>query len=430
MPGPLPMHPSSAGSLDAMLADRLAARRAQDLYRTLSPLHSPAGTRLQSGSADLLNFSSNDYLGLATEPAVCEAAARAARDCGAGSTGSRLICGSLAVHHELEASLAEFKGAEATLTFSSGYATALGTVPALVGVGDVVVLDKQIHASLIDAARLSGARIRVYPHGNMDRLEDILQRLTRQSAAPRRILLLTESLFSMDGDQAPLRDLVALKARYGAWLLVDEAHATGLFGQHRRGLLEARGVADRIEVQLGTLGKTLGAAGGFIAGSRLLIDYLVNHARTFLFSTAPVPAAAAAAIAAIACVRSSLGAQRNADLWQRIRQLRNLVPRLASPAHDTGETTDHAPMCAHPDLGSPILPLQLGSEARALRWARELREAGFFIPAIRYPTVSRGTARLRITLSARHTADEVERLAAALARIETGASAADRIPDV
>jgi 8-amino-7-oxononanoate synthase len=293
---------------DEELNRRLAALRQQNLHRELRRVDSPPGTRIQIGGRTLLNFSSNDYLGLANDPILKEAAIKAVEKFGAGSGASRLICGSLAPHHELEEALANFKGAEAALSFSTGYATAIGTICALLGKDDVIVLDKLVHACIVDAARLSGAKIRVFAHNDLDGLEKILKWAKGQHCRPqnpnssnsflrKRTLIVTESIFSMDGDAAPLREIVALKEKYGAWLMVDEAHATGLYGKNRRGLAEESGVSGQIEVQMGTLGKAVGASGGYICGSRPLIDFLVNRARSFIFSTAPVPAAAAAATA-------------------------------------------------------------------------------------------------------------------------------------
>jgi len=365
---------------------------------------------------ELLNFSSNDYLGLANHPALREAALRAVTQYGAGCGASRLICGSLAPHHELEEALAAFKGTEAALTFSTGYATALGTIPALVGKDDVVVIDKLVHACLVDAARLSSAKLRVFAHNDLNDLADILKWADRAGnpkseirnpKSTPRVLVVTESLFSMDGDTAPLREMVELKDRYGAWLMVDEAHATGIFGASRRGLVDQFGLTDRVEVQMGTLGKALGAAGGYLAGSRKLIDYLINRARSFIFSTAPVPAAAAAARAALDLVLSDEGRRRCEQLWARVAECRSgLGPDLGKDRQDAGLA-----------FSSPILPLILGDEAKAVRVAAALLDQGVFLPAIRYPTVARGSARLRLTLSAEHTADDLARLRQALVAV-------------
>ena len=412
-------------NFDQELTDRLGILHAQGLRRELRRVDSPPGTRIRIDGRTLLNFSSNDYLGLAGDPLLKEAAIRAVEKYGAGSGASRLICGSLAPHHELEETLANFKGAEAALSFSTGYATAIGTICALLGKNDVIVLDKLVHACIVDAARLSGAKIRVFAHSDMNALEKILKwtrrgelcetqiksgtRVTRPSER-RRTLVVTESIFSMDGDAAPLREIVALKEKYGAWLMVDEAHATGLYGKNRRGLAEESGVSGQIEVQMGTLGKAVGASGGFICGSRPLIDFLVNRARSFIFSTAPVPAAAAAATAGVRFIQSSAGERRGRTLWERVEQCRTGI----LPVSDFANIGDRRDAC--PTLGA-IVPVIIGDEARAVAASAALRERDIFVPAIRYPTVARGKARLRVTLTATHTPDDITQLAAAMQSI-------------
>jgi 8-amino-7-oxononanoate synthase len=387
-------------SFDTALQTQLASLQSQGLLRELRRVDSPQGPHLVIDGRALLNFSSNDYLGLAEHPTLKEAALQAVRDYGAGAGASRLICGSLAPYHELEEALATWKGVEAALTFSTGCATALGTLPALFGRDDILILDKRIHACLVDGARLSGARLRVFRHNDLDDLEAKLRwaaSQARPAPRPTRTLIVTESVFSMDGDQAPLVDIVALKEQYGAWLMVDEAHATGLYGTRRRGLAEAVGVADRIEIQMGTLGKALGASGGYVCGRRTLVDLLINRARSFIYSTAPVPAAAAAATAAIQIVQSTEGRSLNTALWDRVADLRSALRVPRSP------------------FQSAILPLVIGPEPAALAAAHALRDQGFFVPAIRYPTVARGTARLRVTCTAAHSKLDVAQLAAALA---------------
>ena len=381
------------------LSQRLKAIRAEGLYRELREVDSPQGTHVMVEGKRLLNFSSNDYLGLANDPTVKDAASEAIQRYGAGSGSARLICGSLRVHQELEAALAEFKGTDAALTFSSGYATAIGTICALLEKDDVIVIDKLVHACLVDGAKLSGAKLRVFAHNDVNELEDIL-RWAREKRAPR-ILIVTESVFSMDGDLAPLREIVELKERYGAWLMLDEAHATGLFGAHRRGLAEAFELADRVEIQMGTLGKALASAGGYICGGRVLIEFLINRARTFLFSTAPVPAATAAAAAAIGVVRSSKGEELRTSLWARVDQLKNGL--IGGP-------------WKLPIVQSSIIPLIIGDEQSALDTAAQLRAAGILIPAVRYPTVGRGQARLRLTASAAHIAEDIQTFLHASAR--------------
>jgi len=393
---------------DEELATRLDAIREQGLYRELRRINSPQLPHTQVDSKTLLNFSSNDYLGLANDPLLKEAATRGIERYGAGSGASRLICGSLAPHHELEQAIAAFKGTEAAIAFSSGYAAALGLVCALIDAYDVIVIDKLVHGCIVDAARLCGAELRVFAHNDLNRLAQILRWADRRNAGLSgkrrpRTLIVTESVFSMDGDFALLRELLQLKEQHGAWLMVDEAHATGLYGEKRRGLAEEFGVAQRIEVQMGTLGKALGAAGGYVCGSRVLIDYLVNRARTFVFSTAPVPAAAAAATAAIHFIQSGEGQMRRNQLWARVDQVKNgLIAAGFVP----------------PPVRSAIIPLVIGDEARAVEAAAALREQGVFVPAIRYPTVARGQARLRLTVSAAHAAADVSQLVAAVSNLK------------
>jgi 8-amino-7-oxononanoate synthase len=382
------------------LNQRLDALREQGLYRELRRIDSPQSPRIEFNGKTLLNFSSNDYLGLANDPLLKEAAIKAVERYGAGAGASRLICGSLAPHHELEQMLAAFKGTEAALTFASGYAAATGTICALFGKEDVIVTDKLVHACLVDAARLCGAQLRIFAHNDLNDLEEVLKRAGHESRRPRT-LVVTESVFSMDGDFAPLREIVELKEKYGAWLMLDEAHANGIHGPNGRGLAGESGVSDRIEIQMGTLGKALGSAGGFICGSRALIDYLINRARSFIFSTAPVPAAAAAAKVATCFVQSDEGAQRRDLLWQRVSELRSTL----NPQPST--------------LRSAILPVLIGDESQAVETAAALRARGIFIPAIRYPTVARGSARLRITLAASHTPENVSTLTRALAGLRT-----------
>jgi 8-amino-7-oxononanoate synthase len=395
------------------LTQRLAAIRQQGLLRELRRIDSPQTPRLEMGGSTLLNFSSNDYLGLANEPALKEAAVKAVERYGAGAGASRLICGSLAPHQELDETLAAFKDTEAALSFSTGYAAAIGAICALVGKDDFIILDKLVHACIVDAARLCGAKLRVFAHNDLNDLEAKLKWVSERVQSPKskvqsrvgRTLVVTESVFSMDGDHAPLRELVELKERYGAWLMVDEAHATGLYGAHRRGLAEELGVSSRIEVQMGTLGKALGASGGYICGSRALIDYLINRARTFIFSTAPVPASVAAATAGIRFVQSSAGEDRRRKLWQNVSVLSPAINNQLAPPSTTR---------------SAIIPIMLGAESKAVEAAAALRERGIFIPAIRYPTVARGQARLRLTLSAAHTDTDLAQLLVALKSADIG----------
>jgi len=365
-------------TFEAQLRAALAEREAAGLLRRLRVTEAPRPC------------ASNDYLGLARHPRLVAAAQEAAGRYGAGSTASRHVCGTLPVHAALDEALAAFKKRPAALSFSSGYAAALGTIPALVGKGDAVLLDKLSHASLIDGARLSGATLRVFPHNHLAALEKLL---TTEAARARRVLIVTEAVFSMDGDTAPLREIVALKDRFAgkAWLLVDEAHATGVFGPGGRGLAAALGLEGQIEVEMGTLSKALGSSGGFIAGSRLLVDTLVNHARSAIYSTAPNPASCGAALEALALVGEAEGETRRKRLWEAIHRF---AAGTGLPAH------------------SPIFPLLCGTEEKALAASARLTEQGLVLPAIRYPTVPRGKARLRVSLTADTPVAEIERLLA------------------
>jgi len=378
------------------------------LYRELRRIDSPQLPHPHVEGQWVLNFSSNDYLGLANDPLLKEAAIRAVERYGAGSGASRLICGSLAPHHELEQTLAAFKGAEAALVFSSGYAAAIGAIGALLDAHDAIVIDKLVHACIVDAARLCGAELRVFAHNDVNSLAKILRWADRRNSALSgkrrpRTLIVTESVFSMDGDFAPLREIIELKEKHGAWLMVDEAHATGLYGAHRRGLIEEFDLSGRIEIQMGTLSKALGASGGYLCGSRALIDCLVNGARSFIFSTAPTPSAAGTATAAIQFVQSDAGQARRNLLWTRVDQIKNALIQARFTL---------------PPVRSAIIPLVIGNEDKAVQSAAALREQGVFIPAIRYPTVARGRARLRLTVSAAHTATDVSHLLAAIRNLE------------
>ena len=383
-------------AFDQFLHGELKSIDEAGLLRSLRRIETPQQVEVHSGDRELINFSSNDYLGLAAHESLRVAAQAGVETLGAGAGSARLISGSQAIAHELEAALAAFKQTEAALSFSSGYAAALGVVPALVGQGDVLVIDKLVHASLVDAARLSGAKLRVFKHNDLAELETILQ---WASGREGNTLVITESVFSMDGDLAPVRDLVQLKNRYGAWLMLDEAHATGLYGEDRRGIAEEMGVADGVEVQLGTLGKALGAAGGYICGSQALIDLLVNRARSFIFSTAPVPAQLAAAKRGVELVQSNEGEALRTRLWANVDALKNGLIQQGWKL---------------PVVRSAILPLIIGDEREALALAERLREAGVWVPAVRYPTVARGAARLRITVSAAHQKKHLNALLEAL----------------
>jgi len=389
--------------MQKLFAEELEALRARSLDRHLRELSSAQGAEVEIAGRRLINFSSNDYLGLANDPRLREAATAAIDDFGVGAGASRLISGTQSPHLALERALAQWKRTEAALCFSSGYAAALGTIPALVTKNDVVLLDKLCHASLIDGAKLSGAVLRVFPHNHVGKLESHLEWARREHSG-KRVLIITESVFSMDGDRAPLRELVELKKCFGALLMLDEAHAVGVIGSNGRGLTAAENLNDDVDLQLGTLSKALGASGGYICGSRTLIEWLINGARSFIYSTAPPPAIAAAALAAVDFLASPEGEERRLLLWERIRLMQDLLPR-------TGLNKELSA------ARSAIFPWIVGDEKAALNLAAALQNEGFLVPAIRYPTVAKGAARLRITVTAAHETAQIRALCETINRL-------------
>ncbi|MFV0444310.1 MAG: 8-amino-7-oxononanoate synthase [Planctomycetaceae bacterium] len=379
------------------LQTELEAKRQAALVRRPRRVQSLESGWCEVDGRKLRNFASNDYLGLAADERVLAAAACALDEAGAGARASALVCGRSEWHDRLEQELAKFEGTEAVLLFPTGFAANAGTIPALVGPGDAVLCDRLNHASLVDGCKMSGAKLLVYPHADVA----TVQRLLVERTDFRRRMIVTDSLFSMDGDAAPLAELANLAEEHNAMLLVDEAHATGLFGTHGRGLTETAGINGVRVVKTGTLSKAIGAQGGFVAGTRTLIDWLYNTARTQMFSTALAPAACAAALAAIDIIRTE--PERRGRLLAESARLCETLRRhgLSVPAGVTG----------------PIIPIVLGSEQATLAAARELEERGDLVAAIRPPTVPRGTSRLRISLSAAHPSADIDALADALTEL-------------
>ncbi len=377
------------------LEPELVALADHDRLRSLVLLDGPSRAHPRSQEQVALSFCSNDYLGLADHPDLLAAAAAAAERHGFGAAASRLLSGHLPPHRDLEQALAALVRLPAALLYPTGYQANLGVVTSLAGPEDLIVSDQANHASLIDGCRLSRATIRVYGHLDVHAAAEAL----RTPGSFRRRFLITESLFSMDGDPAPLPDLQRLTQESGATLIVDEAHALGVLGPDGRGLCQQSGVVP--DVLIGTLGKAFGSLGGFVAGAEILRNHLVNRSRTFIYTTATPPPIAAAALAAVRLSLSAEGARRRAALTRNVRILHAALARLPLPH----------PL---PALGGPILPIVVGSDQAAVALARRLDQRGFFVPAIRPPTVAEGTARLRITLSAAHTETDVASLAAAL----------------
>jgi 8-amino-7-oxononanoate synthase len=381
-------------------AGTLEDLRARGTYRRMRVLDGAQAPRMRVDGREVLVFAGSNYLDLAHHPAVVEASERAARDYGCAAGGSRLITGNLSIHEELEEELAKFLGAEAGLVFSTGYMANVGTIPALVGRGDVVVSDALSHASIIDGCRLSRAETRVFPHADLGALEEIL----RDVAAPgRRVLLAVDGVYSMDGDVAALDEIVPLARRWGAVLLLDDAHGTAAIGPGGRGSAELCGQAEAIDVHLGTLGKSLGSFGAFVSGSFALRDLLVNVSRSFIFSCALAPPQVEAARAALRLAES--------EPWRREALQRNarlLRERLARHGISTAPSTTH------------IVPVRIGDNDRTMAVCEGLLERGFYAQGIRYPSVPAGSARLRLTPMATHTEAEVAALADAVSE-ELGA---------
>lgn len=377
------------GVVDSWAREDLAALDGKGLRRQLEPLESPQGPRIRVGGREYVNFSSNDYLGLANDAAVRAAAEVALRRHGVGAGASRLIVGDSDAHQSLERAVADFEGTEAALLFNSGYAANVGVLSALLSPGDVVFSDALNHASLIDGCRLAKAEVVVYPHRDVAALETLVA-----SHPGRRRLVVTDAVFSMDGDRAPLVELSAVCRREGLGLLVDEAHATGVLGARGAGLCEALGVTP--DVLMGTLSKGLGCVGAYVAGSSALREVLFNRARSLVFSTALPPAMCAAAEAALTRVRTD--AWLRTALWRNIHHFARGLRALGLPAHED----------------SAIFSVVLGAPERALAASKRLREQGLLVKPIRPPTVPQGTSRLRIALSAAHEVTEVDALLAAL----------------
>jgi 8-amino-7-oxononanoate synthase len=376
--------------------DDLADWRRRGLHRVRRRPGSAQGARLRLGGRTLLNFSSNDYLDLAADPRLARAAARAARRYGCGAGASPLVSGHLPPLRALERDLARWEGTEAALVFSSGFAANLAVVGGLAGRDDAVFSDELNHASLIDGCRLSRAAVHVYRHGDANHLHDLLRRAGRA----RRRLIVTDTVFSMDGDLAPLADLADLARRHDGLLVIDEAHATGVLGAHGRGLSEwlpPDRADDRRLIKVGTLSKALGSQGGFVCGPRTLVDWLVNRARPYVFSTALAPPSAAAARRAVALVAAEP---------ERRRHLLGLAARLRDRLDAAGWPAGRSQ--------SQIVPLLVGDARGAVELSARLEEQGLLVPAIRPPSVPPGTARLRVSLTAGHTEEDVDRLVTAL----------------
>lgn len=378
--------PAPRQSLDAALSEELERIEQDGLLRRLRRIEGSQGAVVGLEGRETILLCSNNYLGLADDPRVVRAASEACLRFGASAASSRLVSGHMDLHAETEALIAEWKGCEASLLFSTGYQANIGVLTTLAGEGDVILSDALNHASLIDGCRLSRARTVRYHHNDVDHLKSLLA--AHRDA--RRILVVTESVFSMDGDLAPLCDIADLCEAAGAWLIVDEAHAAGVFGPEGAGLVAELGLTDRVHATIGTLGKALASFGAYVAGSRVLIDTLINRARTLIFTTGLPPSAVAAARAAITICKQE--PEGRASLLGRARALGEA---LRSDGFEV------------PCVDSQILPVLIGDARKAVRVAQYLLDQGVYVAAIRPPTVPAGTSRLRLSLMATHTDDQI-----------------------
>jgi len=378
------------------ITDELQHLRQAGLYNHIRTIGSPQGAWLSVDGRRVLNFCSNNYLGLANDPRLRDAAKQALDDYGAGPAAVRTIAGTLALHRELETRLARFKGAEATIVLQSGYAANLGTIAALVGKEDAIFSDELNHASIIDGSRLSGARIVRYAHGDAGALEAALA----QTSGYRRALIISDGVFSMDGDVAPLPDLVAVAERHDLLLMVDDAHGEGVLGRGGRGIVDHFNLHGRVDIEIGTLSKAFGVVGGYVAGRQAIIEWLNQRGRPFLFSSALTAADTAACLAGVGILEASTELVER--LWLNARYFQDEMRRLG---FDTGRSA------------TPITPVMLGEAARAQQFSRALFDQGVFAMAIGYPTVPQGQARIRVMISAAHTRADLDRGLELFARV-------------
>jgi len=374
-------------NLDSVLEKELSEFKRQGLFRSMKRIDATSGPTVVIDGKEVILLSSNNYLGLANHPEVKEVQIQAIKEFGASSGASRLISGNMELHEKLEEKIAKFKGREAAIVFPTGYMTNLGVITSIVGEKDLVLCDKLNHASLIDGVRLSGADLRVYPHKNIERLEDIFKKNTSY----RRKLLITDGVFSMDGDIAPLPDLVKICKKYEAILMVDDAHATGVLGKNGKGTCEYFGIKDGVDIQMGTFSKAFGNLGGYIVGSRTLIDYICNKARSFIYSTGLPPAVVSGAIKAIEIVERDTTLRKR--LWSNIDKFSKALIEMGFDIMDTK---------------TQIIPVWIGKSSNTMKIAEFLLKNNIFAPGIRPPTVAKSKCRIRTSLMATHTEEHID----------------------
>ena len=375
--------------LDLLLERELQGLRSRGLFREMRRIESIQGPSVVVDGKEMILLSSNNYLGLANHPEVIEAQVLAAKEFGAGSCASRLISGNMFLHERLEKAVADFKGTESAIVFPTGYMANIGAISALAGKEDLIVCDKLNHASIIDGVRLSGAAMRVYPHKNLERLEAILKR----STSYKKRFIISDGVFSMDGDIAPLSDIIKISEEYDAILMLDDAHGTGVLGENGKGTCEYFGITGGVHIQMGTFSKAFGNLGGFIAGSSNLIEYIRNKARAFIYSTALPPAILGGCIKAIDIVNNDAGLRRR--LWDNVKKLRNSLVEMGFDIMDTD---------------TQIIPIYTGDISSTMAASEFLFKNRVFAPGIRPPTVSGNKCRIRTSLMATHTSEQLDRV--------------------
>ena len=378
------------------ISDELIKIKESGLYRNLTAVENAQDTHVKIEGKTYLSFCSNNYLGLASHPSVVAAVKDAVELYGWGAGASRLVSGNMTLHETLENEISKFKKKDAAIVFPTGYMANLGVITSLVSNGDLVICDKLNHASIIDGCRLSGADFRVYAHCNMEKLENILKKSAKYNCK----LIVTDSVFSMDGDLAPLPDLVKIAAKYNAMLMVDEAHGTGVFGENGRGVVEHYDLGNEVYVVMGTLSKAIGSLGGYVSGDIDLISYLRNKARTFMYTTALPPAVCAASIAGIKLIQED--PSMRVSLWNNVRFIKD---KLNSLNINTISSE------------SQIIPILIGDAKKAVKVSKLLYDNGILIPAIRPPTVPANSSRLRMTVMSSHTKQDLERLSQTLSDV-------------
>ncbi len=376
-------------NLELKLQEEIENLKDEGLYTNIRTLESPQGAWVEIDGKEKLNFCSNNYLGLANHPEVSKAAQRAIEEYGVGPGAVRTIAGTMELHRELEKKLADFKKAEATITFQSGFNANLAVIPALMTKKDIIISDELNHASIIDGCRLSGAEIRVYDHADLESLREVLAKASEDN--PEKILIVTDGVFSMDGDIAPLPGIVELAKEFEAIVMVDDAHGEGVLGSHGRGIVDHFELHGEVDIEIGTFSKAFGTVGGCAAGSKTLIEYLEQRARPFLFSSAVTPADVAATIAAIEILK------RDDELVEKLWNNKEIFQdNMKNAGFDVGKTV------------TPITPVMIGEAKKAQKFSERLMEEGIFATAIGFPTVPKGKARIRVMLSATHSQDDLE----------------------